>query len=362
MPVLPDSLPLERRLDPRAGQRDANCLEIGLVNNMPGKAFEATERQFRSLLAEAAEGIVVHLSQFALPGVPRSDQGRCRISGSYSSLSDLWDNHLDGIIVTGTEPQASDLRDEPYWESLTRLLEWADHNTASVVCSCLAAHAGVLHLDGIVRRPLRDKLSGVFESARVSEHLLTAGLPARFWTPHSRWNDIPEQALAAGGYQILTRSREAGVDAFVKQRKSLFVFFQGHPEYETDSLWLEYRRDIRRFLNEERVSYPSMPHGCFDEVDAAALTAFRERALLDCKEESLEQFPVARLAANAKNAWRPAAVSLYRNWLLYLCAQKDQRLKHRRGQAQYQPAGAATLRPLLETDSRAREQTGDQLR
>jgi homoserine O-succinyltransferase len=52
--------------------------------------------------------------------------------------------------------------------------------------------------------------------------------------PHSRWNEIPEEALLACGYRVLTRSEDAGVDAFVKQRNSLFVFFQGHPEYDAD--------------------------------------------------------------------------------------------------------------------------------
>src|SRR2546422_9778102 len=96
--------------------------------------------------------------------------------------------------------------------------------------------------------------------------------------PHSRWNDIPEDALASCGYRVLTRSEDAWVDSFVKQRNSLFVFFQGHPEYDAVTLLLEYRRDIGRFLRRERESYPIMPYGYFDPETVEALTALRQRA------------------------------------------------------------------------------------
>jgi len=216
--------------------------------------------------------------------------------------------------------------DEPYWGSLTRVLEWAEHYTHSTVWSCLAAHAAVLHFDGIGRRPLSDKRFGVFEFARVSDHPLMATAPFRLQMPHSRWNDVPEDALVACGYRVLTRSDDAGVDAFVRQRKSLFVFFQGHPEYETDTLLREYRRDIRRFLLRERETYPPMPWGYFDGPTVDALVALRERASSDRREELLADFPAA-LTGDVTNTWRSAAASVYRNWLLYMCAQKDRRLR-----------------------------------
>jgi homoserine O-succinyltransferase len=122
---------------------------------------------------------------------------------------------------------------------------------------------------------------------------------------------------------VLTRSELAGVDAFVKQRQSLFVFFQGHPEYEATTLLLEYRRDIGRFLRRERDTYPAMPHGYFDQDTIAALTALRERALVDRREELLAEFPTAMAAAKVTNTWRSTAVGLYRNWLRYICAQKE---------------------------------------
>jgi homoserine O-succinyltransferase len=116
------------------------------------------------------------------------------------------------------------------------------------------------------------------------------------------------------------------VDAFVKQRKSLFVFFQGHPEYEAVTLMLEYRRDIGRFLRGERETYPPMPLGYFDEETVDALIALKERALLDRREELLAEFPMAMAAGKVANTWRSTAESLYRNWLRYISAEKRQPL------------------------------------
>jgi len=299
------------------------CLDIGLINNMPDAALDATVRQFRALLSAAADDMVVRLTLYTLPEVPRTDFGRRQVSG-YAALSDLWDRSLDGLIITGAEPRAADLKDEPFWGSLTRVLEWAERHTASTILSCLAAHAGILHIDGIVRRPLGDKRFGVFECVRVGDHPLTATAPARLEMPHSRWNEIPEEALLACGYRVLTRSADAGVDAFVKQRQSLFVFFQGHPEYDAMTLLLEYRRDIGRFLRRERDTYPPLPHGYFDPETVEALTALQARALVDRREELLAGFPTALAAGKVANTWRSTAESLYRNWLAYLRTRKAQ--------------------------------------
>src|SRR5438876_2393789 len=311
-------------------ESDPRCIDIGLINNMPDAALKATERQFRSLLRSAADSVIVRLTLYALPEVPRTEFGRRHVTGRfYSRIDDLWESHLDGLIMTGMEPRAANLKDEPYWGSLTRVLEWAEQNTYSTICSCLAAHAALLYLDGIGRQSLGDKRFGVFECARVSDHQLTAGAPSRVPMPHSRWNEIPEETLAASGYRVLTRSEDAGVDTFVKQRRSLFVFFQGHPEYESHSLLLEYRRDVGRFMRGERDSYPSMPLGYFDRNMVDALITLRKRALSDRREELFEDFPTALAAGKVTSPWRSTAVQLYRNWLSYISAEKERRLSTR---------------------------------
>jgi homoserine O-succinyltransferase len=303
---------------------DARCLTIGLVNNMPDTALESTERQFTELLDSAATDIPVRLRLFALPQVPRGEAGLRHVS-RYGDIGELWTADIDGLIVTGTEPQTPSLADEPYWTALTQVIDWAEDNAISTIWSCLAAHAAVLHIDGIARRPLAEKRFGLFECAKADAHPLMHGVPPRMHVPHSRFNELPEDALRASNYKILTGSREAGVDTFVKQRNSLALFFQGHPEYDALALFREYRRDVGRYLRRQRETYPPMPHGYFDEHATAAFSAFRECALADRGEALLEHFPSAAAegALTARSA--TAAVRIYANWLSHLWSQRSKR-------------------------------------
>src|SRR5205085_6917949 len=177
---------------------------------------------------------------------------------------------------------------------------------ASTIWSCLAAHAAVLHMDGIKRRPLPEKLSGVFQCATVSNHLLVAGLEREFPVPHSRYNDLSHHELAAAGYTILSSSERAGVDSFVKKMRGTMLFFQGHPEYEADTLFREYRRDVGRFLKGEQASYPAIPERYFPHDLQARLSAFGERALVDRSESLLADFP--RAEGDLTDTWRAPAI------------------------------------------------------
>jgi homoserine O-succinyltransferase/O-acetyltransferase len=215
--------------------------------------------------------------------------------------------------------------DEPYWDSFSRLVDWAKENAHSTVWSCLAAHAAILQMDGIRRRKRDDKLFGIFDCARVSDHPLTAGTESRFSLPHSRWNGVAEEDLSDCGYRVLTRSTETGADTFIKHQKKLFLFFQGHPEYESDTLLREYRRDVGRYFRGETAFYPSMPQGYFDRDIAAALTLLREKAIRGEGGELFPEVSAALAEAKIENSWHASATNIYRNWLRYICAQKAQR-------------------------------------
>jgi len=328
----PDFAALAKRNSNAACQESpVNCIHIGLINNMPDGALQATERQFLTLLDSASDGVVVRLSLYALPDIPRNEPGRCHINRFYSSIENLWDSHLDGLIVTGAEPHTANLKDEPYWHNLTRVLDWAEHNTHSTVWSCLAAHAAVLHTDGIARHRFSDKRFGAFECAPALEHPLTAGVPSRFQVPQSRWNGIRENELTDCGYRVLTRTSDGDVDMFVRQRQSLFVLFQGHPEYEVNTLLLEYRRDIVRYLRRQIDTYPALPESYFDRETVDVLTKLRERALSSRREELLADFPTVLAGKKIANTWHPVATRIYGNWLAYLRAQSELRLKAGRG-------------------------------
>ncbi len=301
------------------------CIRIGLVNNMPDSALKDTESQFFRLLGAAAGDLPVHISLYSLAEIPREEAGRKHIESFYRGIDALRESGADAIIVTGTEPRQSDLRQEPYWKSLAALFDWAETNTSSVILSCLAAHASALHSDGIERHTLAEKRCGVFMQSVVRPHALTDQISGAFGFPHSRWNELREEELSAAGYAVLTKSPEAGADLFVKKkRRSLFVHFQGHPEYGARTLLKEYRRDVARFLRGERERYPSMPKGYFDAESTKLAVGFEARSRGERNPELLSQFPSDELARGLRHHWRPRALQIYGNWLRYVAARETQ--------------------------------------
>jgi homoserine O-succinyltransferase/O-acetyltransferase len=300
-------------------QGPGTCLRVALVNNMPDSAIEDTEAQFFALLDSASEHIPVRVELFSLPGIPRSERAQQHLNAFYQSTEQLLNQRFDGVIITGTEPRQPDLRQEPYWRALTQLFGWAEHETTSAVLSCLAAHAGVLFSDGISRRPIGEKRFGVFEHEIVADHSLVRGVESPVRIPHSRWNELDEHALRSAGYTTVTRSPEAGVDLFIKQKKrSLFVHFQGHPEYAGKTPFKEYRRDVRRYLRKERETYPSFPKNYFDEHVSNLLSAFREAAMACRDERLMDHFPEAQFNGSLRSTWQSSASRLYRNWMEWL--------------------------------------------
>ncbi len=329
MPLLLDEARSGRAIETRA----ANCVSVGLINNMPDAALAATERQFANVISAASADTMVRLTLFSIPEVPRLGETRQQMAGRYRDVSELWDTPLDGLIVTGTEPRSENLRDEPYWATLARVVDWTTVNTTSTIWSCLAAHAAVLQRDGIERCPLPTKCSGIFECEEVGSHPMMKGAALPIRIPHSRCNGLSEPALKSCGYRIITRSAAAGVDIFVRQDRSMQLFLQGHPEYETDSLLREYRRDISRYLRGECQHYPNMPSGYFDQKATAMLDAFRERAGANRRADLIKQFPMPALEASLADTWRPTAVAVYKTWFEYLRGRKAER-----------PASATPLR------------------
>src|SRR5947209_5796730 len=193
--------PCRRTLRPRVVRNAVRRpIRIGLVNNMPDAALLATERQFLRLLEPATDSFDVQILLFYLPEIRRGEAAEAQLRARYASIDRLAEAEIDALIVTGCEPVRADLRDEPHWESLVHLTDWAKDNTVSTIWSCLAAHAAVLHLDGIQRRKLPAKLTGLCEFERVSDHALLRGLGDRMHIPHSRLNGLSARELVQSGY------------------------------------------------------------------------------------------------------------------------------------------------------------------
>ena len=168
----------------------------------------------------------------------------------------------DLLIVTGSNPLAPRIEDEPYWEDLAALLSWGRGHVPSMLLSCLSAHAALAVFDGIERTTLDAKCTGVFPQ-QAHSHPLTAGLGPSIVLPHSRLNTVGLDEVRAAGYEVALESEAVGwsVDHQVAHGSEV-VLVQGHPEYDPSSLLREYRRDARRYVRHERDDVPCLPLHC----------------------------------------------------------------------------------------------------
>jgi homoserine O-succinyltransferase/O-acetyltransferase len=295
-------------------------ITIALVNNMPDGAFLDTEHQFRRAVTAGGQTDADALSLYAMPGLHRSDEVTAEIRSRYLGIEQLEENPPGCLIVTGTEPAQAQLPYEAYWPHLSRLLQWAADAVPTTLLSCLAAHASLLIFDGIEREPLAAKCCGVF-GGEASEAPLANRLPKTAPVPHSRINDVPERALVEAGYRIVVGSGGSGAGWSIAAREQgagTFVLCQGHPEYSTESLLREYRRDVRRFLfGRGGFAYPALPEGYFDPQGIAVLEAFRERAMTPGTDplQLYENFPYEELEADLSNTWADTSATFYFNWL-----------------------------------------------
>jgi homoserine O-succinyltransferase/O-acetyltransferase len=300
---------------------ESRPLTVGLVNNMPDSAFLDTENQFRGA-ALGANGAGIKFELYTIKEIPRSDKVAGLIEERYRGLDELWTRPPDAMIVTGTEPTQVQLRFEPYWPYLARLLEWAAGHVRTTLLSCLASHASLLLFDGIERTQRPVKCTGVFKGT-VEDRLdpLATGLPDLVRIPHSRVNDVPEAALVEAGYRIVVGTGRSGAGWSVAAREqggALFVLCQGHPEYGTLSLLREYRRDVRRSLfGRGAVPYPRLPDGYLGEEAVEILMEFERRAHAANMDprELWPTFPFEEVAETVENSWAPISATLYANWL-----------------------------------------------
>ena len=303
-----------------AGSSHRARLSVGVINNMPDKALDATARQFGDLLRGTAQHFDMRIQMFSLPTISRQGDARNRVAADYLDFDRLQTMHMDALIVTGAPPGTGALPSEPFWPYFSALVDWAKTHTVSTLWSCLSAHAAVLHLDGIERRRLPRKLSGVFDVTTQPSHPLLTGLSSQIPMPQSRYNALDEIVLREAGYDILTRSDEVGADIFTKQTPSLFVFLQGHPEYDADTLAREYRRDVGRFAEGVNGAYPGLPQNYFRPEVEERLRALELQQHLT---PSIVPDIVSGVSENAP--WTANSRRFFRNWIAQVIALKAQR-------------------------------------
>lgn len=301
----------------RAQHQDIRELHIGLLNMMPDAALTATERQFISLVGGSNQIAQFYVYPFSIRKLNRGAEARKHIDQYYFDFADLADQGLDALIISGANVANPSLDQEPFWDALIEVVRWAADNVASILCSCLATHALVKHHYGIERQLLPQKRWGVY-SHRISrpEHPLMRGINTRFDAPHSRYNEITRSQLEEAGLVVLIESQEAGVHLAVSPDQLHIVYFQGHPEYNSNSLLKEYKREVTRYFNGEREAVPHYPEHYFSDEAIEIATRYIEKALQsDARGEALPEFPEKDLESLVDNTWGDTGKAIVNNWL-----------------------------------------------
>ncbi len=311
----------------RATHQYIRELHIGLLNMMPDAAIEATERQFFRLVGEANPIAQFYVHPFTLDELQRGERARAHIDAYYEDFAQIQRDGLDALIITGANVSHPNLSEEPFWEPLTRVFDWAAENVTSVLCSCLATHAVAEFHHGQKRTHMGDKLWGVYSHrVMLPHHPLVNDINTRFDVPHSRFNQISREQFDQAGLQVLVESEQAGVHLAVSADGLRTVYFQGHPEYDTISLLKEYKREVNLFIAGKRGDYPPFPEHYFSLRSQAIFNEYRERVEQAMASGStLPAFPEELVLETLDNTWHDTAEAVIGNWigLVYQVTHQD---------------------------------------
>ena len=327
----------------RALQQDIRELHIGLLNMMPDAALEATERQFFRLVGESNPIAQFYMHPFTLEELPREAAAREHIAKYYEPFDRLREEGLDALIITGANVTHPDLAQEPFWEPLNEVIDWAAEQVTSTLCSCLATHAVMQFRYGQKRQPLPRKRWGVFPHRVVDpRHPLVHDVNTLFDVPHSRFNEISREQFDAAGVHVLGESAVAGVHLAVSEDLFRLVFFQGHPEYDTVSLLKEYKREVLRCAHGERHDYPPFPDHYLGLQEQAILQEYGER-ILEARDRGrpIPEFPETLVARRLDNTWHDTAEGVLGNWIgkVYQLTHRDRKIPLMEGVDPSDPLG-----------------------
>ena len=325
-------------------QQDIRELHIGLLNMMPDKALEATERQFLRLVGESNQIAQFNVYPFTLKELERSTEGLTHVSNYYTDIETIKEQGLDALIISGANVIGPDLSNQAFSKPLMEITDWAYENVTSILCSCLATHALLEYRYGIKRYPLQEKRWGVYSHHVVNKtHPLVVGVNTRFDVPHSRFNQVNSKQFGDVGLKILVESEQAGVHLAVSQDGFRIVFCQGHPEYDAISLMKEYKREVGRYyIHDDINDYPRYPENYFNIRHQAILAEYLNRVIIAKQTGAAPpEFPERLIVPELDNTWHDSAEAIINNWIgkVYQLTDLDRRKPFRDGIDSNNPLG-----------------------
>ena len=229
----------------RARTQHIRPLRIVALNLMPTKI--ATETQLARLRANSPLQVqltLLHTASHAASHVPGG-----HMEAFYKTFDEIRGERFDGMIITGAPVEQMPFEEVDYWPELCQIMDFTRTNVYSTLHVCWGAQAALYHHFGIQKRPLPEKMFGIFPH-RVTRpsNPLVRGFDEEFWAPHSRHTGIDEeQVKACKDLRVLAESDEAGI-YLMSTDSGRQIFVTGHPEYERLTLDAEYRRDVAKGL------------------------------------------------------------------------------------------------------------------
>jgi len=229
----------------RALHQDIRPLRLLILNLMPTKIV--TETQLLRKLSNSPLQVEVEFLQ-TISHVSKNVDPE-HLESFYTSFDKVRDRQYDGMIITGAPVENMEFEDVDYWQELCDIMEWTSQNVYSTLHICWGAQAGLYYHYGIPKYPLEAKLSGVFKHTILKpQSPLFRGFDDEFHMPQSRYTEVLESdIIKIPELELLAVSDDAGVFA-VKSTDNRRVFITGHPEYDADTLALEYARDVKKGL------------------------------------------------------------------------------------------------------------------
>jgi homoserine O-succinyltransferase len=223
----------------RADAQDIRPLRVLILNLMPLKI--STETDFIRLLSN--NPLQVEVSFVRLDTHTSKNTPEEHLEMFYKGFSEVKDEYYDGMIITGAPVEMMKFEDVGYWEEIAMIFDWARRHVTSTLYICWAAQAALYRFYNVKKRPLDNKLFGVFKhTAEDKRHPLFRGFDDEFYVPHSRHTTISGEDLTDNEVAILSESPDAGV-AIVSSRGGREFYFTGHSEYAPLTLHEEYTRD-----------------------------------------------------------------------------------------------------------------------
>ncbi len=230
----------------RADTQDIRPLQIAILNLMPTKI--ETETQLVRLISNTPLQVELELIQTSTHKAAHTAEEH--MIKFYKNFEDVKDRNFDGLIITGAPVENMPFEEVDYWPELCRIMEWSRTHVYSTFHICWGAQAALYYHYGIPKRPLSEKLFGVFEHHIEEGELpiLFRGCDDVFYVPHSRHTTVLREDIEkCAKLKIIASSDEAGVYA-IKTDGGRQIFIMGHSEYDRGTLEKEYLRDKKAGL------------------------------------------------------------------------------------------------------------------